>query len=119
YMSKTEFPWVVFPIVGWGIGVIIHGLEVYDYQPFLNEETNKEKRKKLKDFYANLTAYLLVIPFLAWINYITYSEFLWVIFPMIGWGIGIGIHWMEATGYHPFLGKRWEEKKIKELIKKD
>lgn len=119
YITNSDFPWVVFPIVGWGIGVTMHGLEVFSYHPFLSKDLDKARRKKLKGFYGNLTAYVLVIPFLTWINYITNTGFPWIIFPTVGWGIGVAVHGMEVYNYHPFLGKNWEERKMKELMNKD
>ncbi len=78
----------------------------------------KEKVKELKDFYTNLLTYCLVIPFLAYINYQT-TSFIWVVFPALGWGFGLILHWMHATGYNPFLGKNWEERTIQELMRDD
>lgn len=81
-------------------------------------EKAKERVEGIKGFLGNLTAYLIVIPFLMWINYRS-SDFPWVIFPALGWGFGIVAHGMEAYGYNPLWGKNWEEKKIKELMEKD
>ena len=78
----------------------------------------KERVEQIKGFYGNLISYSLVIPFLWWINYRT-TDFLWAFFPTFGWGIGLFFHGMEAFGYNPFLGKNWEEKKIKELMEKE
>lgn len=119
FVTDPGFPWIVFPIIGWGIGVVMHALEVFNYHPFISLDVDKEKAKKLKGFYANLFAYVMVIPFLGWINYITNPGFPWVIFPILGWGIGVAIHAMEAFNYHPILGKNWEERKLKELMNKD
>lgn len=78
----------------------------------------KERVKELKCFYTSLLAYCLVIPFLAYINYRT-TGFMWFIFPAIGWGLGLFFQWMKATGYHPLLGKNWEERKIQEYMNRD
>lgn len=78
----------------------------------------KEKVEAIKGFFGNLTAYCIVIPCLAWLNYVT-TDFPWVIFPTLGWGFGILMHGMEAYGYNPLWGKRWEEKKIRELMEKE
>ncbi|WP_335964448.1 2TM domain-containing protein [Galbibacter sp. PAP.153] len=78
----------------------------------------KERVDAIKGFYGNLTAYIIVIPCLAWLNYQT-TSFPWIIFPTLGWGFGILMHAMEAYGYNPLWGKRWEERKIKELMEKD
>ena len=78
----------------------------------------KEKVEAIKGFYGNLLAYLIVIPFLAWLNHRT-TSFPWVIFPMLGWGLGLLLHGMEVYGYNPLWGKRWEERKLKELMENE
>lgn len=78
----------------------------------------KERVESIKGFYGNLLAYSIVIPFLWWLNFRT-TDFIWAIFPTLGWGIGLTIHGMEAFGYNPFLGKNWEDKKIRELMEKE
>jgi len=78
----------------------------------------KERVEAIKGFYGNLLAYCIVIPFLAWINYRT-TDFMWVLFPAVGWGFGLVTHAMEAYGYNPLWGKSWEEKKIKEYMDND
>lgn len=78
----------------------------------------KEKVKAIKGFYSNLIAYLIVIPCLAYLNYRT-TDFPWVIFPILGWGFGVLAHGMEAYGYSPFTGKKWEERKIREFMEKE
>ncbi|WP_431121937.1 2TM domain-containing protein [Flagellimonas flava] len=78
----------------------------------------KERVKAIKDFYSNLTAYCIVIPFLWWLNFRT-TDFLWAFFPTLGWGFGLLMHGMEAFGTNPLWGKRWEERKIRELMEKE
>nr|WP_299069283.1 2TM domain-containing protein [uncultured Allomuricauda sp.] len=75
----------------------------------------KEKVEAIKGFYSNLMAYCVVIPFLWWLNLRT-TDFLWAFFPTLGWGFGVLAHGMEAYGYNPLWGKRWEERKIQELM---
>ena len=90
-------------------------------QTFIEEKRYfkaKERVKGIKDFYSNLTAYCIVIPFLWWINFRT-TDFLWAFFPTLGWGFGVLAHGMEAYGYNPLWGKRWEERKIQELMDKE
>ncbi|WP_224484518.1 2TM domain-containing protein [Robertkochia aurantiaca] len=78
-------------------------------------ERAKKRVETLKKFYSNLASYLVIIPFLAWLNYKT-SNFPWVIFPVLGWGFGVITHGLEAYGYNPLWGKRWEERKIRQLM---
>ena len=53
-------------------------------------------------------------------NYTTMGwGFMWFLFPMFGWGLGLMFHAMDAFDWNPFLGSNWQEKKIKELMNKD
>jgi len=78
-----------------------------------------EKIEKMKEFYKNLVSYIIFIPFFIFINLRFSPHFHWFWFPIIGWGIGVIFQALEVYGYHFFLGKDWEEKKIKELMNKD
>ncbi|GAA5091549.1 hypothetical protein GCM10023210_19090 [Chryseobacterium ginsengisoli] len=89
-------------------------------ETYINKETiayRKASRrvKELKGFYGNLTSYCLVIPFLAVLNLLTAPGYLWFLWPMMGWGMGIAAHAVTTFG----IGKSWEEKKIKELMEED
>ena len=79
----------------------------------------KNKVKKIKEFYANLMAYLIIIPFLIFINLRFSPEFQWFWFPIFGWGIGIAFHALDVFGLNFLLGKDWEDRKIKEFMDKD
>ncbi len=78
----------------------------------------KERVEKIKGFYGNLLAYCIVVPFLAYLNYRT-TDFPWVLFPIVFWGFGVIAHGMEAFGYNPLWGKKWEERKIKKYMEDD
>ena len=79
----------------------------------------EEKVEKLKEFYQNLASYCIVIPFLIFINLRFSSGFHWFWFPIFGWGIGLTFHFLEVNNYNIFLGKNWEDRKIKEMMKDD
>ena len=80
----------------------------------------KHKVSNIKKFYASLLSYVVFISLLAALNYYTneWSNpwFLWAAF---GWGIAIVIQAFKAFEWLPFMGKNWEEKKIKEYMDKD
>ncbi len=78
-----------------------------------------ERVEKLKEFYQNLASYCLVIPFLIFINMRFSPGFHWFWFPIFGWGMGLVFHFLEVNNYNIFLGKNWEDKKIKEMMEKE
>ena len=75
-----------------------------------------EKVEKLKEFYQNLASYCFVIPFLIFINLKVSPGFQWFWFPLLGWGIGLAFHFLEVNNYNVFLGKNWEDRKIREMM---
>jgi hypothetical protein len=87
----------------------------------MNEEERYQEAKKrveeIKGFYYHLVSYILVNSALAVINLVTSPEYLWFIWPIIGWGVGLVIHAFNV--FSGFWGKSWEERKIKEIMEKD
>ena len=87
----------------------------------------KAARKRVKDikgFYVHLLVYLVVNIFLI----VASSDFTrfgnWRLevsnfYTALFWGIGLAAHWAGVFGPGFFLGKKWEEKKIQELMEKD
>jgi two-component system, LytTR family, sensor kinase len=87
-------------------------------------ESNKylravERVHDIKEFYGSLISYCIVIPILIFINLRYVPHFQWFWFPMFGWGIGLVFHGFKAFSYNPFLGKDWEERKIKEYMENE
>jgi len=40
--SGPWFPWPLFPLFGWGIGLVFHAWDVYGRKPFSDEEVERE-----------------------------------------------------------------------------
>lgn len=80
----------------------------------------KERVEKLRKFYGNLTSYVLVISLLALINYWTNDwRYMWFLWAAFGWGIGLTFHAISVFNLNPFFGREWEERKIKEFMRKE
>lgn len=78
-------------------------------------EKAAKRVKELKEFYGNLTSFCLVIPFLAALNLLTAPGYLWFLWPMLGWGVGIAFHAVNVFG----IGRDWEERQIKKLMEEE
>ncbi|MDR6921334.1 MULTISPECIES: 2TM domain-containing protein [Chryseobacterium] len=83
-----------------------------------------EKRvKKLKGFYMSVFVYLAVNLFILFVNYtdLNPGESIWriqyFVVPIV-WGILILLYGLTVFFPGFMLGRKWEEKKIKELMKK-
>lgn len=89
-----------------------------------NYKAAKKRVKDIKGFYIHLVVYLAINSMLLLVNSnfnenggfdLELSNFYTAIF----WGIGLGAHWASVFGPGILLGKKWEERKIKELMEKD
>ena len=72
--------------------------------------------RKVKGFYIHLTQYLIVIPILAGINLVGYSQYLWFVWPALGWGFGVLAHGASVLGVVPFLGGDWERRQVEKHL---
>lgn len=63
-----------------------------------------------RGFSVHLVVYVLVNAMLIAINFIYSPESIWFFYPLIGWGIGISIHYLNAV---PWIEKILKEKEAK------
>ncbi len=79
----------------------------------------RKRMEKLKEFYGSLAAYVIVIPFLIFINMKTFSGFQWFWFPLFGWGMGLAFQAFEVFGKYKYFGKSWEDRKMQEFMEEE
>ena len=104
----------------------VFDLEAADFQQKVefmeNYEVSKDEEKAfkyvqgVKGFYGNLITYVLVIAMLFVINLITYSDYIWAIWPALGWGIGILTHGLKAFDVFSLFGPDWEKKQVEKRL---
>ncbi len=46
---STRWPWAIFPIVGWGIGVLGHATDTFEYNILFGKEWEKRKIREFMD----------------------------------------------------------------------
>ena len=76
----------------------------------------RKRVEEIKGFYGNLISFIVVNIGLFVVNMVTSPNHLWFYWPLLWWGIGVVFHGLKVFNYMPFLGKDWEEKKIKEFM---
>ncbi len=45
--NTTNFPWAVFPALGWGLGLTAHGLGAFGYHPVFGKNWEQRKMNEL------------------------------------------------------------------------
>jgi hypothetical protein len=67
-----------------------------------NDGLRKEARERAEmkfSFYINIALYIIINGILIAIWYFNGMGFPWIIFPLIGWGIGVVAHYLTAFVY--------------------
>lgn len=44
-----DFPWAIFPIVGWGLGIIGHASDALGWNPFFGKQWEERKIKEIME----------------------------------------------------------------------
>jgi hypothetical protein len=80
----------------------------------------KKRVAKIKGFYLHFSVYCLIIPLIIFANLKFEPHYHWFWFSVLGWGTGLIVHWANVFGF-PLLGigKKWEDKKIREIMKRN
>jgi transcriptional regulator with XRE-family HTH domain len=72
--------------------------------------------RKLKGFYVHLTQYVVVIAVLAAVNLVGYPQYLWFVWPALGWGLGVAAHGASVFDILPFLNGSWEKREVEKRL---
>ena len=76
--------------------------------------------KRIRNFYSSVITFILVNILLIIINLLTSPHDLWFYWVTIIWGVILIIQAINTfTIRDPFLGERWEERKIQDLLEKE
>ncbi len=62
-----------------------------------NYDIARKRVKKKTEFRSHLVSYLGIMAFLFVINILT-TSYMWVVWPALGWGLGVLFHGLEAYG---------------------
>ena len=78
----------------------------------LDEEAALRHVRKIRGFYGHLAQYVVIISGLAIFNFIKSPNHIWVIWPALGWGLGLMFHGMRVFGTMPFMNADWERRQV-------
>jgi len=87
----------------------------------MNDELIERARKRVRDLrglYVHAAIYVVFMAGLTLINWLTSADYWWVVWPMVGWGIGLGAHAVSVLFEGTLLGPEWEERKTRELLER-
>ena len=86
--------------------------------PSLLEQETRNEVKKLKRFYKKLIRYGFLIVLLLVINLIFSPDYLWVVWPALGWGMIMVWKGLQTYVFTTIFGSTWEERQIEKRLNK-
>jgi len=75
-----------------------------------------EQVKKIKGFYSHVVSFVMVITALTLLNASMEMDYWWVLWVIVGWGIGLATHAAEVFDLLPWLGPDWEKREIEKRL---
>ena len=81
-------------------------------------KTAKKRVAEKRDFFIHLTTFIVVMPFLFGINMLTSPFHLWFAYPLMGWGLGLAIHFFTVFGFKGRFYDKWEAKEIEKELER-
>ncbi|MDE3010471.1 MAG: helix-turn-helix domain-containing protein [Pseudomonadota bacterium] len=72
--------------------------------------------RNLRGFYTHLLQYLLVVAGLAAVNLWLSPHYLWFLWVLFGWGVGIMSHALSVFQLLPWLGADWERRQVEKRL---
>ena len=84
---------------------MMEGITLRDYERAEGELQTREGRIS---FYVHATIYVLVNLLLIIINLMFVPDFLWFFLPLVGWGIGLTMHYLFAVRFAQREIQNWQ-----------
>jgi transcriptional regulator with XRE-family HTH domain len=88
-----------------------HSSRLYD-----DEKKAMEYVEGIKSFYSHLFSFVCSIALLTAINLFLTPGYLWVLWCVFGWGIGLVSHAIQAFEVFSFFSPEWEKKQIEKRL---
>ncbi len=84
-LTSPDTIWFVWPALGWGVGIAFHLLGIL-------VASMQNMSGKWRGFLSHFGSYAIIITLLASINFLSSSDSIWFIYPALGWGAAVAIH---------------------------
>jgi 2TM domain len=102
--DDEEFSWEQMIDIASELGISPESLKAVEKQ-WLVKQVDVQKREafntqRRKEFKSHLVSFTIVNTFLVLLNLVTTPFFLWSIFPLLGWGLGLYLHRRGAYQTH-------------------
>ena len=72
--------------------------------------------RKIKGFYIHVVEYILIVGFLAIVNFLVTPRHLWVQWAAIPWALVLGLHGLKVFDRIPFLNGDWERRQVEKFL---
>ncbi len=72
--------------------------------------------RAIQCFWQGVLKYIVVMSFLVAVNLLTSPHVWWVIWPALGWALGLAIKAIRVFGVLPWFGPEWEKREVEKRL---
>ena len=76
------------------------------------DRIDRRRGQRKREFYIHLATFILIMPFLLALNITLTAGYYWVVWPFLGWGAAVLLHWVMAFPMRGFMDAEWEEEQF-------
>ena len=80
------------------------------------ERDARRQVRRLKGFYRHLTVFLMVGTVMLVLSLLAAPHGRWLPWPLLAWGVGLLFHAAATFSHGRWLGRDWEERKLRDLM---
>ncbi len=88
--------------------------EQHDYSR--REQEAVEYVRDIKGFYTHLAVYVISVAAMAVANLYMGTDYIWFIWPALGWGLGVAAHGLTVFEWFSLFGVDWERRQIEKRL---
>lgn len=83
-----------------------------------NEREAMEYVRDIRSFYVHAAQYCIVMVGLLILNLVTNPDYIWVLWPALGWGVAVTLHGLSVFEIITVFGHGWEKRQIAQRMRR-
>ena len=95
FSSGSAYHWSFWPVLGWGLGLLLHGLSQWSRgdRSCETETSDKNRRQSFPD---RVRIFLVMSAMFLVIDFVSNGTLTWAYYPIAGWGVGLLLNYSKT-----------------------
>ncbi|MEN9307721.1 MAG: hypothetical protein RL173_1653 [Fibrobacterota bacterium] len=95
FSSGSAYHWSFWPVLGWGLGLLLHGLSQWS-RGLGSCETETSDKNRRQSFPDRVRIFLVMSAMFLVIDFVSNGTLTWAFYPILGWGAGLLLNYSKT-----------------------